>query len=93
MFSKLLNYYHLFQIVFLMKNRKSKKRTQDPSPYSNRNHPLPLSRFNIKFDLTKSNLQCFIGQKRQNKKTLPKRSHSNQIKKQTETKNSLLPLN
>ncbi len=69
-----------------MKNRKSKKRTQDDSPYSK---PVPTSitsRFNIKFELTRSNLSCFIGEKKTHKKTLPKRSQSNNMRRLSEKK-------
>jgi hypothetical protein len=75
-----------------MKNRKSKKRTQEPSPYSKSGMLAGVSRFNIKFDLTQSNLECFIGEKRQIKKTQPKRSQSQKMRKPSEKKKPVTPV-
>jgi len=51
-----------------------------------------MSGMNIKFDMTKSNLSCFIGEKRQNKKTVPKRSQSIKTRKPSEKKKPLNPI-
>ena len=72
-----------------MKNRKSKKRTLEESPYSKHIASSTAFRFNIKFELSKSNLSCFIDEKRQIKKTLPKRSHSNNMRKPSEKKKAV----
>lgn len=69
-----------------MKNRKSKKRPQDASPYTKRGVLSSMPGLNIKFDFTRSNLSCFIGEKRQNKKTVAKRSQSIKPRKPSEKK-------
>ena len=73
-----------------MKNRKSKKRTQEDSPYSKPIATSIANRFNIKIELTRSNLSCFIGEKKTNKKTLPKRSQSNNMRRPSEKKKTPL---
>lgn len=75
-----------------MKSRKSKKRTQQASPYNKHGILSSMSGMNIKFDMTKSNLSCFIGEKRQNKKTVPKRSQSIKTRKPSEKKKPLNPI-
>lgn len=76
-----------------MKNRKSRKRTQEQSSYSNSAILSAVSRFKIKFELTKSNLECFIGEKRQIKKTQSKRSQSQKMRKPSEKKKAIILIN
>lgn len=72
-----------------MKNKKIVIRSIHPSPYSKPIAVPTNSSFNIKFDLTQSNLSCFIDQKRQIKKTLSKRSQSNKNRRPSSKKKCL----
>jgi hypothetical protein len=69
-----------------MKKTKSKRKTQDLSPYTKPLSTSMSSRFNIKFDLTTNNLSCFIGDKASYKKTLTKRSPSRKASKTSKSK-------
>lgn len=70
-----------------MKNRKSKKKSEHTSPYNKLNAISQRRSLAIKFNITKANISCFIGEKNQNKKSALKASKSLKNRKPSVKKN------
>ena len=70
----------------LLKGRKSAKKPRTESPYIKAQTSTLTNQIKIKFDFNKSNLSCFIDEKRINKLMNKKRSQSHKYRKPSQKK-------
>lgn len=70
----------------LLKSKKSTKKPRAESPYIKPHTLISTNQIKIKFDFNKTNLSCFIDQKRINKLMNKKRSQSQKYRKPSQKK-------